>query len=185
MFRPDVRSKHEIEDVDSPGRRASRLSANGATIDILDFVFRSGAGHHGRVTDRAVAVAFRDDQVLVIRRHRDGRDYCVLPGGGVEDGEQPRAAVVRELREETGLAGSVDRDLWILEHQDRAAHYFLITVEPGPMTLGGPEVEKRSTQNRYTPEWIPLADMDVENVQPAEVRGFIRDLERTSPTSDG
>lgn len=32
-----------------------------------------------------------------------------LPGGGVEFGEHPDAAVIRELREETGLEGAIER----------------------------------------------------------------------------
>jgi ADP-ribose pyrophosphatase YjhB (NUDIX family) len=32
-----------------------------------------------------------------------------LPGGGVEFGEHPDAAVIRELREETGLDGTIER----------------------------------------------------------------------------
>ena len=32
-----------------------------------------------------------------------------LPGGGVEFGEHPDAAVIRELREETGLDGAIER----------------------------------------------------------------------------
>jgi len=53
---------------------------------------------------RAVAVVERDGKVLVIRRHLDGRDYAVLPGGGIEDGEAPADAAARELAEECGLA---------------------------------------------------------------------------------
>ena len=72
--------------------------------------------------DRAVCVAFRDDSVLVVGRHKDGRSYCVLPGGGVEPGEEPQAAVLRELAEETGLTGALQRHLWTIEHHDRRAH---------------------------------------------------------------
>ncbi len=47
------------------------------------------------------AVIFRDGGVLLQRRDDNGK--WGLPGGGVEPGESVRAAIVREVREETGL----------------------------------------------------------------------------------
>ena len=46
-----------------------------------------------------------DGRVLLVRGsvRDDERGMWSLPGGGVEHGEQPRDAVVREFREETGL----------------------------------------------------------------------------------
>jgi 8-oxo-dGTP diphosphatase len=53
----------------------------------------------------AYAVIIRDGQILLSRLaphiSRDG--LWTLPGGGVEHGEDPRDAVVREVREETSL----------------------------------------------------------------------------------
>ena len=56
---------------------------------------------------RAVVTAVLDDageRVLMMRRHRFIVDRWVweLPGGYVDDGEEPAAAAAREVEEETG-----------------------------------------------------------------------------------
>jgi 8-oxo-dGTP diphosphatase len=50
------------------------------------------------------AAIFRDGRVLIVRRGRPpSRGLYTLPGGGVELGETLEQAVMREVREETGL----------------------------------------------------------------------------------
>jgi len=51
------------------------------------------------------AAIFRAERVLIVRRARPpAQGLYTLPGGGVELGETLVAAVIREVREETGLA---------------------------------------------------------------------------------
>ncbi len=45
--------------------------------------------------------------VLIVQRYDNG--VWVLPGGGIDTGETPEQAVVREMAEETGLEVSVSR----------------------------------------------------------------------------
>ena len=130
--------------------------------------------------DRAVCLALRGASVLVVRRYKDGRSYCVLPGGGVEPGEQPAAAALRELAEETGLAGAVRRHLATVRHPDRVAHYFLVDVEEGPLVLGGPEAENRSAQDRYSPEWLPVERVEADGLQPEGARELVRAAARSA-----
>lgn len=59
----------------------------------------------------AAGVVFVDDRSRVLMVRPTYKNYWDLPGGYVEPGESPRAAAVRELREELGLATTVGRML--------------------------------------------------------------------------
>src|ERR1700740_2793290 len=51
------------------------------------------------------AAIVRDGRVLIVRRARPpAHGLYTLPGGGVELGETLEEAIIREVREETGLA---------------------------------------------------------------------------------
>ncbi|MFE7426579.1 NUDIX hydrolase [Streptomyces sp. NPDC014646] len=62
----------------------------------------------------AYAVCIEDGRVLLARHvPPEGESNWTLPGGGVEHGEDPFDAVIREVAEETGCAAVVDRLLGV------------------------------------------------------------------------
>jgi 8-oxo-dGTP diphosphatase len=63
----------------------------------------------------AYGLAVRDGRVLLTRIASKAvwGGQWTLPGGGVDFGEEPRAALVREFHEETGLVPVIDRPLEI------------------------------------------------------------------------
>ncbi|HET6503795.1 MAG TPA: NUDIX domain-containing protein [Amycolatopsis sp.] len=84
------------------------------------------------------AITFDDaGRLLLIRRgHDPGRGRWSLPGGRVESGETDHEAVVRELREETGLdvlpgalAGKVERGRYEI-------YDYLCRLRGGRLTAG-------------------------------------------------
>lgn len=125
---------------------------------------------------RAVAVVLRDDSVLVIKRHRDGVDYAVLPGGGVEPGESSSEAALRELHEETTLTAEVDRLLWTGDHGGRPASYFLMKGVTGEPVLSGEEAEAHCPANSYEPRWATAEDLVSLDLKPEGIRDRVAGL---------
>jgi 8-oxo-dGTP diphosphatase len=77
------------------------------------------------------AVVIRDGRVLLIRRGKEPlRGRWLVPGGTVELGETLQEAVVREVREETGLDVTPFELLTVVDHLDRQegrlVHHFVI-----------------------------------------------------------
>jgi ADP-ribose pyrophosphatase len=60
-----------------------------------------------------------DNKIITVRQYRPGPDqiYNELPGGMVDDGEDPQNAGMRELKEEAGYSGDV---IWIGQWQNDA-----------------------------------------------------------------
>jgi 8-oxo-dGTP pyrophosphatase MutT (NUDIX family) len=71
-----------------------------------------------RVRPSAKAVIVAERRVLVTRNRTPGDkrpDWYILPGGGQRPGETLEAALVREVREETGLEITPGPLLWVRE----------------------------------------------------------------------
>jgi 8-oxo-dGTP diphosphatase len=118
----------------------------------------------------AYAVILRDDRILLSRLSDalSRKPVWTLPGGGLDHGEDPRAAVVREVYEETGLDVTVGETAWVLSAhradtwrrgRNVDAHALRIVYDgwvpldsPQPRTVevGGSTAEAA---------WLPLADV--------------------------
>jgi mutator protein MutT len=95
--------------------------------------------------------------VAAVRRDRDGRWLCVrrsahvaaprrvcFPGGGVDAGETPEQAIVREIREELGIAVRPLRHVWTWAAADRPLRLlgFLCEWTAGDLRPDPAEIEE-------------------------------------------
>lgn len=120
----------------------------------------------------AYAVVIRDERILLSRLAPEiaPRELWTLPGGGLDFGEDPRHAVIREVREETGIDVQVADRAWVDSARRRVAvppgsghpadlHSIRLVFEgwapvdaPEPRVV---EVDGSTVDAR----WIPLAEV--------------------------
>ncbi len=114
----------------------------------------------------AYAVIERRGEVLLTHWRRGKMHGWTLPGGGIEAGEDPQTAVVREVLEETGLSArvgkliGVDSRVMIREDVPEGTQpelhtiriVYRATVKDGPLVN---EVDGSSDEAR----WVPLREL--------------------------
>lgn len=123
----------------------------------------------------AYAVVERDGAVLLARWVGSDPPRWTLPGGGLDHGEDPRAAAVREVEEETGYRVELRQLLTVesfrvlvqrpegpVDHQTICVLYTAEVVEG--------ELRNETGGSTDIAAWIPLADV------PGLVRGGLVDV---------
>ena len=128
---------------------------------------------------RARTVIIQDRHIALMRRERvPGRVYYMVPGGGVEDGETPEQAAVREAFEEVGLHVRIDRLLLIARFGQDDHYCYLAHVAGGTFGTGaGPEFTERSAEmhGTYAPVWLALDQVGGLDVRPGPIAAAIID----------
>ena len=118
-------------------------------------------------TINVVAAIIRDgDRIFATQRgYGDWKDYWEFPGGKIEPGETPEAALVREIREELGAEISVDSYLTTIEYDYPAFHLsmrcYLAHVSDGELVLKEHEAARWLLKDELdSVAWLP-ADLTI------------------------
>ena len=124
-----------------------------------------------RVSSRAIII--NDNKLLTMYRRKllsDGtyKEYNVIPGGGVEEGETLEDTVIRELKEEMCVDIKVLNYLGYREDEKSIEHYYKCEIVSGELKVGGEESKKNSETNYYEIKYIDidkLEDYDVYGIE--------------------
>lgn len=82
-----------------------RQKTEGAALDL------SFTTAEGKFNYRVCALLLQEGKILAMQDERS--PYYYLPGGRVQMGETAEQAVMREVREELGVAVEIQRPLWL------------------------------------------------------------------------
>lgn len=107
----------------------------------------------------AAAVIRDGDRVVLVQNRWAIGTFWSLPGGRIEPGEAAVDAVVREVREETGLQVRPGDLAYVLETFNRELNYqFLYLVFPAQVeggALRAPEADEFTVDAR----WVPVDEI--------------------------
>lgn len=128
----------------------------------------------------AVSALVQDEQgrILLIRRSDNGK-YSV-PGGGLEAGETVAQAVVREVREETGIEVDVTELVGVFSNPEHVIAYddgevrqeFSICFRAQP--IGG---KLRTSEESSEVEWVRPAELSERDIHPSILLRIQKGLE--------
>lgn len=90
-----------------------------------------------KIRIRVAVVLRQGDQVLLVRHHKQGMKYWLLPGGGLEIGETIEECARRELKEETQLDIDVGDFLFMNESIPPDHHRHVVNLYYEGKIIGG------------------------------------------------
>lgn len=125
-----------------------------------------------RVSSRAIII--EDGKLLTMFRRKikkDGsvKEYYVIPGGGLEEGETLEENVIRELKEEFNVDIEIVKFLSTEEYDDTIANYFLCKIVNGTPKLGGEELDRITPENYYEVRYINLNEIDNYDINAKDI----------------
>lgn len=136
---------------------------------------------------RAAAVIIRGRKVLLIQRIRNEQEYYTFPGGHLDVGETPESAVMREVKEELGITGTLGKLLLTCEGlgtlpdgqkvRQEEFFYLLENSVGNPTKISGEEARRQNQGNQYNIVWYAIADArHLPNLFPEKARDMLLKL---------
>ena len=111
----------------------------------------------------ARAIIINDDRLLVMHRNKFGQEYDILIGVGIEIGETPNEALLREIFEESGVEVSEPRLVFVERANEPYGIQYIYVCD---YNSGEPKLDPESIEakinnmgkNLYQPVWRSIEE---------------------------
>ena len=147
----------------------------------MDISFQS---NNQKFNYRVCAVMLSGGKILAMQDERS--PYYYLPGGRVSMGETAEQAVLREVREELGVAPKIVRPLWLnqaffTEDVDHLQYhelciYFLMEITGTDLLSRGNRFTTKEGQRTHTFVWLEFENLQDAYFYPAFLKKEIFNL---------
>ena len=122
-----------------------------------------------------VIVFDEHNRILMVKQEHPERTVWMVPGGGIEEGENSAQAAVREVREETGLEVEILGLIWhveeVSERGQRFVNFFRAVLRGGKPALGHDPELSESEQVLADLQFMSREEVaGLENVYPEFLR---------------
>ncbi|MEU7831418.1 NUDIX hydrolase [Nonomuraea sp. NPDC049129] len=131
--------------------------------------FRSSGtflGYVAGVKVRVTGVLIEDDRILLLDQDTDSGRSWSLPGGKVDPGESLAEALVREMREETGLLVEPGRLLYVCDYQAADVLHMTFEVSWSSRRVAAFDRDHPEMVPIRGLEWVKLADLPSKGFSP-------------------
>lgn len=132
--------------------------------------------HNASAATVAVIINERGELLVARRALPPAQGTLDLPGGFVDAGEDIEAGCLREVREETGAEGVIDRFLFSIANTYRYSGFDVHTADAFFLVRLTDARSVRPGDDAAELRWLPLADLRPEDFGLGSVREGVRRL---------
>lgn len=110
----------------------------------------------------ARAIIIHHQNILVMKRNKFGTVYYTLIGGGIDMGETADQALLREIKEETGLVVGNPQLVYIEQSNELYGTQYIFTANyvDGDVKIDPSSIEAKLNavgKNLFEPMWVPIS----------------------------
>lgn len=127
---------------------------------------------------RVRAIIFVRNKLILIKRIKKNKVYYVIPGGGVEPGENNQKAIIRECREELGVNIEVRGLLLKKKFKGQQEYFYICSIINGALGTGdGPEYRPNSGyEGEHLVKLVNFQKLREIDLKPAEIKRELMNL---------